>query len=527
MMNAPNRSTIAVLAVLGGAILLLYFPVLAKLGQDWWTDENYSHGLLVPVIIAFIVWREWGRLTSLPNERRPIAGAGMILIALALLAAGMLGAELFIARVSFLFMIAGVLIYSFGRHFLNFFAVPIVLLALSIPIPQIIFNKIAFPLQILASRIAVWGIRIFDVPTLRKGNVIEILPFGSTQTIALEVVEACSGIRSLMTLVTLALILAYFTRTSEGRGVGGFIGNDLVRAALLMLLAVPIAVVTNAARVSGTGIIAYKYGKVAVDGPWHDISGWLVFVVAIGALIAANQLLKRWLTPFVPRGEEVGKLRRPLSDGQARHLWPLIVLLLVSGVALHWLGLRPEVQVARAPLAHVYADLGEWRQRGNEIKFDPQIESVLRTSDYTMREYVAPSGRVANIYIGYYASQKSGATYHSPLNCLPGAGWVMEDPQVVDISLPDGRSFKANRYLIRNGIYNEVMIYWYQGRGRTESSEYRDKLNTIWDSITRGRTDGALIRVMTSVGNDEAAGVEAASQLAARVAESLPRFVPE
>jgi EpsI family protein len=144
-----------------------------------------------------------------------------------------------------------------------------------------------------------------------------------------------------------------------------------------------------------------------------------------------------------------------------------------------------------------------------------------------MREYTFSDGRIANIYVGYYSSQRSGATYHSPQNCLPGAGWVMKDPQIIDITTADGKSFKANRYIIENGIYHEVMIYWYQGRGRVEASEYSDKLNTIWDSVTRSRSDGAIVRVMTSVGADEAAGLKAASDLSAHLAEALPAFVPE
>lgn len=509
-------------------VAVLYLPVLAKLAQDWGTDENYSHGLLVPLIILFIVWREWGRLKALPLRPLSLAGAGFVIVALGLLAAGMLGAELFVARASFVLMLVGIMLYTGGWRILNFFVVPLTLLALSIPIPQIIFNKIAFPLQILASRIAVWGIRMFDVPTLRKGNVIEILPFGSTQTIALEVVEACSGIRSLMTLVTLALILAYFTRRSEGRGFGGFTGSDLVRAVLLMIMAVPIAVITNAARVSGTGFVAYRYGKIAVDGPWHDISGWAVFVVALGSLIVANLLLKRFLAGG---GDRRTYEHSFTHQGKPALTWarflPLILLLGTTALGLHSLDLRSEAVVDRLALSQLSERLGEWDQRGSEIKFAPQVESVLRTSDYTMREYVAPNGRVANIYVGYYASQKTGATYHSPLNCLPGAGWVMEDPRIVEIPLPDGKSFRANSYLIRNGVYNEVMIYWYQGRGRFEASEYTDKVNTVWDSISRGRTDGALVRVMTSVGTDEAAGSAAAVELASELAANLPQFLPE
>lgn len=519
-----SGSNLARAAAVAAAVVFLYATVLSKLGRDWWTDENYSHGLLVPFVIGMIVWREWDVFSATRRNPAIIAGVVAVVASLLLLFAGTLGAELFTTRISFVLMLAGLVVYLFGFRILNLLLVPFALLLLAIPIPQIVFNRIAFPLQTLASQMAVWGIRFFDVPTLRKGNVIDILPQGSTQTISLEVVEACSGIRSLMTLVTLALILGYFTRRYERGGFSNMAPSDLIRAVLLMLLAVPIAVVTNAGRVAGTGVLTYYYGKQATDGAWHDTSGWMVYVVALALLMGFNLLLKRLI-----RGREFDDrsfIRETLSAKNAPVL-PLIVVMVVGGVLVNWFVTRADELPERTPLTQLTKTLGTWTQRGNEIKFDEGIEAVLRTSDYTMREYTSPEGRVGNIYVGYYASQRSGATYHSPQNCLPGAGWVMKDPQLVKIELSDGRSFNANRYIIQNGIYNEVMIYWYQGRGRFEPSEYSDKFNTIFDSITRKRSDGALVRVMTSVGTDEAAGLAAAADLASHLAESLPSFVPE
>lgn len=519
-----NQTNIIKAAAISAALVFLYATVLTKLGRDWWSDENYSHGLLVPFVIGMIVWREWDVLKGLSKKPALKLGGLTIAFSLFLLFAGTLGAELFTTRVSFVVMLVGIVLYLFGTRVLNPLLVPVALFLLAIPIPQIIFNRIAFPLQIWASQMAVWGIRLFDVPTLRKGNVIDILPQGSTQTISLEVVEACSGIRSLMTLVTLALILGYFTRRYERGGIANLAFPDLLRVVSLMILAVPIAVLTNAARVAVTGILTYHYGKQATDGTWHDASGWMVYVVALVLLIGANLLLKK-----VFRGNEISDPvdSETVFNGRSAPVLPLIVAIVLGGIAVNWFVNRGETQIDRKPLTELSHTLGDWQQRGNEIKFSEQTESVLRTSDYTMREYTFSDGRVANIYVGYYSSQRSGATYHSPQNCLPGAGWVMKDPQIIDITMADGKTFKANRYIIENGIYNEVMIYWYQGRGRVEASEYSDKINTIWDSVSRRRSDGAIVRVMTSVGSDEAAGLKAASDLSARLAEALPPYVPE
>jgi EpsI family protein len=207
--------------------------------------------------------------------------------------------------------------------------------------------------------------------------------------------------------------------------------------------------------------------------------------------------------------------------------WLLLAVLLTGGIFINWFQQRGEAQISRRPLTELPEKLGDWRQKGDEMRFGEATESVLRVSDYTQRYYTLPEGRLANLYVGYYASQRTGITYHSPQNCLPGAGWVMREPQVIEIKTPSGKTFTANQYRIENGIYDEIMIYWYQGRGRIEASEYRDKINTVWDSTLRRRSDGAMVRVMTSVGGDEQSAIKAATDLSARLADNLTEFVPE
>lgn len=522
-----NRTALTIACLVAGAIAFLYAPVLVKLGRDWWSDENYSHGLLVPIVIAFIVWGQKEQI--LANVTRPWSGLAWVGIGVAILMlfAGVLGAELFTQRMSLVLMLAAITLYFFGRKVVGVVAVPFVLFLLAIPIPQILFNRIAIPLQMWASKMAVWGIRLFGIPTVRKGNVIDILPDGAVQAISLEVAGACSGIRSLMTLVTLALILTYFTRRRDGGGFANLDRWDVVRAILLMIAAFPVAVLTNSARVASTGILTFYYGKLAVAPAIHETSGWLVFVIALGLLISMNVLLKRVLPNGGDRIQDPDtRLPHQLSVSYAAAI-PLLIALVAGGVAVNWLANREEAVTQRQVLSDLPSELGTWRQRGSEIKFSAAVEEVIRTSDYTMREYTAADGRVANIYVGYYATQRTGATYHSPQNCLPGAGWVLSDPQVVTVTTPQGRTFLANRYIIENGIYREVMLYWYQGRGRIEPSEYRDKLYTILDSVVRRRSDGAMVRVMTDVGQDEPAGLKAVEDLAANLEDQLPPFLPE
>jgi exosortase len=277
------------------ALCFLYASVLAKLGFDWWTDENYSHGLLVPFVIGYIIWLEFDELKEAAQKPQILVGGSLILLAILMLLGGTLGAELFMQRLSLVAMLAGIAVYFWGTKLLQILLVPFVLLLFAIPIPQIIFNKIAFPLQIWASQMAVWGIRVFEVASVRNGNVIEILPRGSQQTISMEVVEACSGIRSLMTLMTLALVLAYFTRERRSKLADGWFNLiksfDFWRTLILVFMAIPIAIVTNAGRVTATGVLTYNYGKQALEGFVHSSAGWMVYVVALVLLFLINLML--------------------------------------------------------------------------------------------------------------------------------------------------------------------------------------------------------------------------------------------
>ncbi|HEV7844332.1 MAG TPA: exosortase/archaeosortase family protein [Pyrinomonadaceae bacterium] len=304
-MSVPYIRNLWKPAAIAAAISFLYLPVLLKLGNDWWTDENYSHGLLVPFIIGFMLWTERERLQIAARASLPSLWLGGVSLILALLAlwAGTAGAELYIQRMSLVLLLAGIVIYFWGARLLRLTIVSFVLLVLAIPIPAIIFNQIAFPLQLFASRCAVWAMRVFEIPVLRQGNVIELLPLGARETKKLEVVEACSGIRSLMTLVTLAVVFAYFTRPKSNSDAGGgeprgrfhFLKRwSFWRSLVIVLSAIPIAILTNAARVSGTGILAHFYGLDVADGFFHSFSGWVVYVVAFLLLFAVGWILDRF-----------------------------------------------------------------------------------------------------------------------------------------------------------------------------------------------------------------------------------------
>ncbi len=528
-----GKPSVWLLPFVCGALLFLYAAVLWKLGLDWWFDENYSHGLLVPVLIAFIVWQRYDNLKNVSSEGRSWLGWVFISTAVILLLVGTLASILYAQRLSLLFMIIGVIIRLYGTAMIRQLSMPLFLFFLAIPIPQILFNKIAFPLQILASRIAGACMNIVGIPASRLGNVIEI-PFRVTgEMVSLEVVEACSGIRSVVTLIALALILGYFTREESESftpgSSGGFISKDVQRTALLMIMSVPAALLTNAARVFVTGVLAHYFGEGSIEGLWHELAGTFVFLSAMAILLALNILLK-WV--FRQEGVDsegcASAVERPLRIAEVPVKAPVSILLviLLSGILVNWLQYRGEVQVARLPLSEIPSRLGNWEQRNPDIRFDAESEKVLRATDYVMRDYYGPGKRL-NIYVGYYATQRGGSTYHSPLNCLPGTGWEMTEPELIRIESPGGKQFSANLYLVTRGEHREYLIYWYQGRGRTFTSEYTEKLYTSLDSIVRQRTDGGMVRIMTPLGKDPHRSLAAAVDLSGNLADKISQFLPD
>jgi exosortase len=319
---------IAIAAALG----FLYFTVLAKLGSDWWHDENYSHGLLIPFVVGFIMWQERSRFVNVSAQPGAWLGAIGVAISTLMLWAGTAGAELFVQRISLVLMAASVVVYFFGVRLMRFVAVPLFLLLLAIPIPQIVFNKIAFPLQLFASRCAVAAMSFFSIPVLRQGNVIELMPLGATEPKKLAVVEACSGIRSLMTLVTLAVIYAYFTTPNGYARLRRAAGETpayrrfaIARSVILVLSAVPIAILTNAVRVSGTGVLAHYYGTRVADGFFHSFSGWVVYIAAALLLFATGWILDRfaglWLRTGRHANENEESAQRTIENSPPIHRW--------------------------------------------------------------------------------------------------------------------------------------------------------------------------------------------------------------
>ncbi len=263
--------------VLGLLLFGLYSSILGHLVVQWWKDPNFSHGFFVPLFSAFVLWQERARLSRLTPKP---SWFGLVIVAfgMCLLIVGQLGAELFLARSSLLIVLAGLIVLFYGWILFRTLLFPWAFLFLMVPLPAIIFNQITFPLQLLASRVSAAILPFFGVPILREGNVINL------PSMALEVAEACSGIRSLMSLVTLAIIYGYLLE------------KRLWVRYLLAAASIPIAVAANSVRIIGTGLLVQYWDPEKAEGYFHASWGWIIFVISLILLYGLHALIG-WIWP--------------------------------------------------------------------------------------------------------------------------------------------------------------------------------------------------------------------------------------
>jgi len=259
-------------AIIGILLIAVYFRVLIKLVTDWYQLPDFSHGFLVPIFAVYLVWTK--RKTLFDTKVAPSwSGVAVVALGLVVLLLGMYGAELFLSRVSLVILLTGLVLSFGGWQLLKELRFALLVLLLAIPIPAIVFNEITLPLQTLAAKLASALLPLFGVPVLREGNVIEL------PAMKLEVAEACSGIRSLMSLFTLSVFYGYFLEKSN------------LRRALLALASIPIAIAANAVRILGTGLCVQYWDPDKALGFFHEFSGWVMFLVSLGCLYIVHRVM--------------------------------------------------------------------------------------------------------------------------------------------------------------------------------------------------------------------------------------------
>jgi len=473
--------------------LALYKHGLNRMVDYWFTREEYSHGVLIPFIAAFLVWQKKDVLARISFDGS-WAGTAVTFLGAVIIALGNISAITIIMQYGFVIALAGLVSAYMGWRGFKEIQIPVLLLFFMIPLPAVIFQGMSESLQLISSSIGVWIIRLFGISVYLAGNVIDLGVF------KLQVVEACSGLRYLFPLMTLGLICAYLYKAAMWKRV------------VVFLSSVPITIFLNSFRIGIIGVLVEYWGPSMAQGFLHDFEGWAVFMVCTGILV-----LEMWGLA------KLGNERRPLrqvfgldfpeptpQDAQVRDrplsraYWAAAVVVAVVATAFFILpAKRDEVKIPRKELADFPMVLGEWRGA-----VDPMARiylDTLKLDDYLLANYVNNRQQAVNLYVAYYRSQSKGASIHSPRACMPGGGWEIKSltQRVVDGVRIGPRPLMVNRAEIQLGEDKQLVYYWFRMQGRGITNEYLLKWYVFWDALTRNRTDAALVRITTPLKPDE------------------------
>lgn len=512
----PARSWLLLGVALAAALIACHGGLL-RMVQTWFTREEYSHGMLIPLIATFLVWQ---RKPELQQARFTGSWAGVVVVVLgaALKVVGDIGTFYILQQYALLITLYGLVLALTGWQVFRLLWVPLAILLFMIPLPEFMLQNFSARLQLVSSQIGVLFVRAFGISVYAEGNMIDLGGY------KLQVAEACDGLRYLFPLLTLGFLMAYFFKVA------------LWQRAVLFLSSIPLTIAMNSFRIGTIGVMVEYHGISMAEGFLHDFQGWVVFMASAALMLLEMMVLARigkaprpWREVFglefpepAPRNADREKRRMPPSF--IAGIAVLAVLFLASM-------LMPE-RVERVPERQSFASfpyrVDGWNGRRSAIE---QIYlDTLKLDDYVLADFVHGEDLV-NFFVAWYDSQAAGRTTHSPRMCLPGGGWRIADLRQVTVpgASVNGAPLKVNRVEIELGRDKELVYYWFQQRGRVITSEYLAKWYLFWDGLTRRRTDGALVRLISPLRPGEAPGAVDArlQQFAAQVVPRLQRHVPE
>jgi exosortase D (VPLPA-CTERM-specific) len=504
-------------AAVGVLSLWLFWDGIWLLGGWWISNPEYSHCLLIPPIAVFLIWQQKDRLELIPFEGS-WWGVGLVVLGGGLLVMGQLATVYTLVQYAYLVTLYGLVLSFTGRRAFRLLGVPMLILAFMIPLPAFFLYNLSTKLQLLSSELGVWFMRLFGISVFVEGNVIDLGGY------KLQVAEACDGLRYLFPLMTLGFLMAYFYKGAPWKRV------------LLFLSSVPITIIMNSWRIGTIGLMVEHWGISMAEGFLHEFQGWMVFMLSAALLLGEIAILNRvghetgtWrelfgveFPPATPAGAALRK--RPVPQTFFAASAVLVVFVVVALVLP-----RPaEIVPSRVSFAEFPMKLGAWT--GRQLSLEGIYLDQLKLDDYLLADYVNDDGPAINLYMSYYNSQRKGDAVHSPRACLPGGGWQLREfdqRNLANVQI-NGQALRVNRTLIEFGNQRELVYYWFEQRGRIVTNEFAVKWYLFWDAVTRHRTDGALVRIITVLppGGGEAAADRRLTAFAALIAPDLARYVP-
>jgi exosortase D (VPLPA-CTERM-specific) len=508
---------ILVAAAVAGLSLWLFWDGLWVMGEGWTSSPEYSYCVLIPPVAAFLIWQQKDHLELIPFEGS-WWGVWLVLLGGGLLVLGQLATVYTLVQYAYLVTLYGLVLSFTGRRAFRLLGVPLLILAFMIPLPAFFLYNLSTKLQLLSSELGVWFMRLFGISVFVEGNVIDLGGY------KLQVAEACDGLRYLFPLMTLGFLMAHFYKGAAWKRI------------LLFLSSIPVTIIMNSARIGTIGLMVEHWGIGTAEGFLHEFQGWMVFMLSAALLLGEMALLNRV-------GHETGTWRElfgvefpaPPPPGAAKRRRPLPRTFIAAGGVLAAFVIvalvmpRPaEIVPGRAGFAEYPMRLGAWL--GHRESLEGIYLDQLKLDDYLLADYVDDEGQTINLYMSYYNSQRKGDAVHSPRACLPGGGWQLRDfdqRNLRDLKI-NGRQLRVNRTMIELGNQRQLVYYWFEQRGRIVTNEFAVKWYLFWDAVTRHRTDGALVRIITSLppGGSEAGADRRLTEFAARIAPDLPRYIP-
>jgi len=494
-------------------LFLLYQPTLAYLLVKW-NQDDFNYCYLIPCIVLYLIWEKRATLAATPSVPS-WRGLAPLVLGLVCYWLGDLGGEYTMLFLS-LWLVAVALVWMhLGWTKLRGISFPLLFsLAMFVP-PDAVYVPLSFRLKLVSSQLGVYLLQLWGMSAYREGNIIDL---GFTR---LQVVDACSGLRYLVPLFVMGVLMTCRAPMAPWKRV------------LLVASSVPLSLFTNSLRIASVGLLFQYLGAMVARGFFHDFSGWIIFMASLGFLMLEVWLLNR-VFPEKPgaaggkpgsgsRGPGVGARQAPQGEDRLPPTgsgWRA-ALLHPPPCAAAFLVLAATLALARAvpwrekiPLARQFSSfplrLGAWN--GTRNLMEPAALDTLRLSDYLLVDYHDPAGRQVNLYVAYYASQLKGESIHSPATCLPGGGWDFEESDAIKLT---GAGSAARAMTVRRAFMSKsgermLVYYWFPQRGRILTEAPQLKFYAFWDAITRRRTDGALVRVITPLaGGEEPASAEA------------------
>jgi exosortase D (VPLPA-CTERM-specific) len=498
------------MAALIGAFFLQYHVDVGNLLKRW-ESQDFSYCYLVPFLFAYLVYTNRRSLKTV-DQRPSLWGFGVLFLSGVFYIAGRQGSLETLTYVAIWVAVVGLGLLLLGWGVVKALAFPFLILGFIVPVPPFLNQVLTFKLKVISSTLAVKMMQMAGLSVFREGNIIDI---GLTQ---LQVVDACSGLRYVYPLVLMGLVFAYLFHKTWWERV------------LIMVLAVPISVLSNALRIAITGHLTIKVSPEVAEGFFHGFSGWLIFMVSFALLALTSGFLK-WLRSKKgkqvdgnqPEGSTAAETVS-VSRTKPSYAW-LASLMLVAFWGLNVGLASTRVTPDRKGFKHFPAEIGKWE--GEKSPLGEEILESLWADDYVQIVFRnKESGHVLLLFVPYYEYQGTQHTAHAPVSCLVGGGFAPRSNKRIERVFPEPfGKVEIKQMVLEKNRQLLLSNYWFHQRGRLIVSEYLNKWYLFWDSVTRRRTDGALVRIEMPIRDGRS--VDAAQSILDSFTQELMRILPE